>query len=178
MATKFPTLPTFTKRFLALLSVVLLTVPALADTSSAVSLPALVPGVYVLDEWHTDGDIFKPPQVEGRFLVMGGTISTVLINNAQAENKTSAIYLGKYTWDGTHFTYGYETTSRFAETPTGITADHKAPFDGMRSFTIQKTAQGTVRLRSDTGQEFVFTQGGARFTDGTTVRVYRRLTTQ
>jgi hypothetical protein len=72
------------------------------------------------------------------------------------DNKTSDVYLGKYTWDGTHLIYGYEETSHFTETPSGVTADHKAPFDGMRSFTIQKTAQGTVRLRSDTGQEFVF----------------------
>jgi hypothetical protein len=172
----FPGLSTIAKQVFSSLSIALLTVPVLARPSSVVSLPALVYGVYALEEWHTDGGILKPPQVEGRFLVMGGTISTVLINNAQVDKKTTGVYLGEYMWDGTHFTYGYTTTSRFTETPSGVTADHKALFDGMRSFKIQKTTKGSISIRSDTGQEFVFTKDGVRYMEGTTVRVYRRIT--
>jgi len=171
MLIKFPMLPNFA------LTIALLAVPVLADPSSVDGLPASVSGAYALEEWHTDAGTLKPPQVQGRFLLMGGTVATVLINNAQADKKTTIVMFGKYVWDGTHFAYDYQDTSLFLETPSGVTAEHKAPWEGMRSFAIQKTA-GTVRLRADSGQEFVFTNSGVTYTDGKTVRVYRRISVQ
>jgi hypothetical protein len=40
------------------------------NAASIAELGAAIEGVYVLDEWHIDGKAFRPPQVEGRFVLL------------------------------------------------------------------------------------------------------------
>jgi hypothetical protein len=50
---------------------------------SMTDLKPTIEGVYILDEWMINGQTFRPPAVEGRFVILNGNIMTVLINNSQ-----------------------------------------------------------------------------------------------
>ena len=50
------------------------------NAASITELKAAIEGVYILDEWNIDGQTFRPPAVEGRFVVLNGNIMTVLID--------------------------------------------------------------------------------------------------
>jgi hypothetical protein len=178
MQTKFPLFLSFAKQLPTPLLITLLALPALADPKPVDNLPALVAGAYALVEWHTDAGVFRPPQVEGRIVLMGGTIAAILVDRSDPDKKTTSVSFGTYVSDASHFGYGYQDTSSFVETPSGVTAQHKIPWEGMRSFSIQKTA-GTVSLRAETGQEWVFTKAGFTYSEnGKTLRAYRRLSVQ
>jgi hypothetical protein len=51
-------------------------------------LKSIIEGVYILDEWNIDEKIFRPPAVEGRFVILNGNIMTVLIEITQESKKT------------------------------------------------------------------------------------------
>jgi hypothetical protein len=34
--------------------------------ASVAEIKAAIDGAYILEEWHTDAGVFRPPQVEGR----------------------------------------------------------------------------------------------------------------
>ena len=160
------------------LGVALLSAGAAMETTKSAGdgAQALILGLYELEEWHTDAAVLKPPQIYGRFILVDGTVATILRNDAQANRRTTSTSVGHYAIDNTHFAYGYENASSFIETTNGVTASHKTPWEGMRSFAIQATPDA-VTLRSEGGQEFVFTRAG--LTDyekaGTPLRVYRRI---
>jgi hypothetical protein len=45
-----------------------------ASAASITELKGEVEGVYALDEWHIDGKVFRPPQVDGRFVLNNGAV--------------------------------------------------------------------------------------------------------
>jgi hypothetical protein len=154
----------------------LMVLPAAAAHRSANSPQAMIPGIYELQEWHTDAGVLKPPQVYGRFMLVDGMAATILRNEAQADKRTTSVSVGRYVLDDTHFAYGYQNASAFTETPAGVTASHKIPWEGLRSFSI-RAMPDEIRATSDGGQEFVFTKSGVTYCEqaGKPLRVYRRI---
>lgn len=163
--------------FLNSLALVMASYQVRADDANSERLLQGVQGVYVLEEWHKEGRVFRPPQVEGRFVLQDGMIMTVLHNRIQAPNQTALLVYGSYVFDSTTFTYGYESTSLFTETPSDTTASHKPLFEGKRSFAISMEGQ-SVRFRSEGGkQELIFTDNSLIYSEnGQPQRVWRRLT--
>lgn len=153
-----------------------LTLPAAAAPTTGEAARSLLPGVYELLEWHTPAAVLKPPQVYGRFILFDGTVATVLRNEAQPDKRSTSVTVGHYELDGSHFAYTYTNASSFTETRSEVTASHKTPWEGLRSFKIEVIPDG-VRLRSEGGQEFVFTHSGMTYAEkaGTPLRVYRRI---
>src|SRR5271169_2185197 len=91
----------------------------LAGQMPADNIHGLISGVYELEEWHVTGAALKPPQVEGRFILLNGTITTILHNRTAPERQTTTVFVGKYVLDKAHFSYGYRDASNFVETATG-----------------------------------------------------------
>jgi hypothetical protein len=151
--------------------------PLHAEETSVDTLKARMGGVYTLEEWHKDGEVFRAPQVEGRFVLLNGMIMTILHNRMQAPNQTTVVLLGRYVLDSTTFSYGYDNTSIFTETPSGTSVSHKPRWEGMRSFAAN-LEDGVVHLRSESGQwEFMFTAEGLTYSEnGKPLRVWRRIT--
>jgi len=100
----------------------------------------------------------------------------VLRNEAQPDKRSTSVTVGHYELDSSHFAYTYTNASSFTETPSAVTASHRTPWEGLRSFRIEVIPDG-VRLRSEGGQEFVFTNSGMTYSEkaGTPLRVYRRI---
>ena len=131
--------------------------------------------MYVLREWHVDGEVLRPPKVEGRFLVANGQVLTFLNNRSNAANQTTVVAVGSYVLDATHFSYSYSETSTFVQTPSAISASRKPPWEGVRTFALA-AEDNTVRLSAENGKyEMLFTTEGLTYSeDGKVLRVWRR----
>jgi len=149
---------------------------ARANAEAGDALPQGVRGIYTFEEWHKDGNVFRPPQVEGRFVLQDGTIMTALHNRIQSPNQTTVLVYGGYQFESSTFTYGYDSTSIFTETPSGTTVSHKPLFEGKRSF-VTVVEGKNIRLRSEGGkQELLFSSEGLTYSEnGQVLRVWRRL---
>jgi len=58
-----------------------------AEQISLDALKARITGLYTLEEWHKDGEVLRPPQVDGRFILLNGTIMTILDNKLQPSRR-------------------------------------------------------------------------------------------
>jgi len=154
-----------------------------AASSSAADIQTnihgLIFGVYELEEWHVDGAVLRPPQVQGRFILLNGTITTILHSRVPSERQMTSVFVGKYVLENARFSYGYQDSAIVVETPSGVSESHKPPWEGMRSFAMIITPAG-VELRSEGGpQAFTFTTAGFTYSEnGQTLRVWRRIAGQ
>ena len=152
---------------------------SLAAQTSADEPRTLIEGVYALQEWHKDGQILRPPQVDGRFVLLHGSVVWLMHNRTQEINQTTNASFGSYALDAARFSYWYDDPSTFVRTASGITVSHDPPWPGVRTFDVKREGDA-VRLRSpDHQQEFLFTKEGLTLSDGGKVlRVWRRMNQQ
>src|SRR3954469_11445628 len=103
-----------------------------AEKISLDALKARITGLYTLEEWHKDGEVLRPPQVDGRFILLNGTIMTILDNKFQPSSRGTSLFIGRYELTSDKFSYGYDTVSIFNEEGDVTKASHNPLFDGMR----------------------------------------------
>jgi hypothetical protein len=132
---------------------------------------------YILEEWHSDGLVFRRPQVEGRIIFLKGEVLTILINKTLEEKRFTITAFGVYKLNADVFSYRYDNASMFTQTQSAINVSHNLPWVGMRDFDITQEEGATVRLRSRSSEqaEFVFSAEGLRYSEnGKLLRVWRR----
>src|SRR3954471_4186150 len=105
-----------------------------AEEISLDALKARITGLYTLEEWHKDGEVLRPPQVDGRFILINGTIMTILDNKLQPLSRGTSVYIGRYELTSDKFSYGYDTVSIFSEEGDVTKASHKPLFEGVQIF--------------------------------------------
>lgn len=140
----------------------------------------LVSGVYSLLEWRVADRVYTPPDVEGRFILCAGTVTTVLRNHSQAPLPATSVCLGTYRLHEERFAYRYADVSSYLEGPAAVTVSHAPLWDGERAFSVH-TQDDAVVLRAlpDGGQEFRFTATGLTYAEnGIPLRRWQRLGTQ
>ena len=71
-----------------------------------------IEGVYILDEWTIGGQTFRPPAVEGRFVILNGNIVTVLIDVMQESKKSYNALFGVYSLTPSGSAYKYRSVER------------------------------------------------------------------
>jgi hypothetical protein len=54
--------------------------------ASVADIKATIDGAYILEEWHTDTGVFRPPQVEGRVVFLNGAVVTILIDRPRGSS--------------------------------------------------------------------------------------------
>ena len=148
--------------------------PAWADDVLDVA-KARMSGVYALAEWYKDGTRFTPPQVDGRFILLNGTIMTILYNRMQPPGQVSSVLVGRYELSANRFAYAYDEVSVVTESADGTSVSHKPFWDGLRGFTVGVEGD-LVRLREENGtREFVFGNEELNyFEKGALLRKWRR----
>src|SRR6516162_9342690 len=144
--------------------------------ASVVDIKATIDGAYILEEWHTDTGVFRPPQVEGRVVFLNGAVVTILIDKMREERQVTVAEFGVYELREGSFSYRYDNASTFTQTTSTITVSHTLPREGMRDFDV--THEGaTVRLRSRSAEqaEFLINAEGIKYSiGGKLLRVWRR----
>jgi hypothetical protein len=139
---------------------------------SSEALRTRIEGVWALEEFHRDGQVFRSPQVEGRFVLRGGVAAFVVHDLAQRENPTARGGYGRYVVERGQLRYGYEEFTTLDRAGSRITA----PEGGLDTFT-ERVAGDTLRLRTANGEhEFIFTPDRQVYSQrGQVVRVWRRI---
>ena len=82
-------------------------------------------GMYVLQEWHRNGEIFRPPLVDARFLLLNGRFMFISHDRAKEPNKTTVAGFGVYVLEPGTVSYRYEGFSVVTQTADGATAPEK-----------------------------------------------------
>jgi hypothetical protein len=145
-----------------------------SSPASITELKAAIEGVYILDEWNIDGQTFRPPAVEGRFVILNGNIMTVLIDTTQYSKKTYTTLYGVYSLTPYSFAYKYETRTTFTQTPDKISLARAIPWEGMREFTVKQEGN-FVHLQFGEKAAFDFNPDGEIYSeDGKVLRVWHR----
>jgi hypothetical protein len=149
--------------------------PVRAADPDVEAIRAVIDGVYALQEWHIDNGVFHPPQVEGRFTLLNGAVVAVIHNRIEEANRKTIVSYGNYVLTAKEFSYRYEDAAVFTQTSSGITVSNKPFWEGMRSFDVSREGE-TVRFLSATGEEFLFSREGIKYSQkGKVLRVWRRI---
>jgi hypothetical protein len=139
------------------------------------SIEQLTLGAYEIEGWRQDGALLAPPVVEGRFLLVNGTITTILRNRSMKGTDLTTVLLGTYTLSDTHFEYEYSDTSVIREGEVSATVSHVPLWIGGRVFEISETDKRVVFSSKSARQEFLFTSRGISYSeDGVELRRWRR----
>ena len=129
---------------------------------------------WILEEWHIKGQVVSPPKVEGHFVVHDNAFVLILLNRA-GEVPWSYYGYGKYTLDASTFSMGFDEVEMFTEKTSGITLSRKLPWEGMKSFDIEKEKNLLHMRPVDGGPEIVVDGNTLHIKqDGKIARTYRR----
>jgi hypothetical protein len=133
-------------------------------------------GIYVLEQWNIAGELYSPPQVDGRFVLGDGAIIAILQNRIDPAAHSSATLFGRYRLDANTFAYGYDAASTTLHTPSGVVHNEQVPWQGMREFTVNAAAD-RVRIVSLAGtEEFIFSRAGFTYAEqGAVLRRWVRI---
>jgi hypothetical protein len=144
--------------------------------ASVADIKATIDGAYILEEWHTDTGVFRPPQVEGRVVFLNGAVVTILIDKMGRERQVTVAEFGVYELREGTFAYRYDNASTFTQIPNTINVSSALPREGMRYFDItQEGAIVWLRSRSAEQAEFMINAEGIRYSiGGKLLRVWRR----
>lgn len=167
-------------RRLARLAVVPLMLGAQQPAASAQShapadLRAALEGTWYLDEWHVNGQILRPPHIDGRWSNHDGVVMVMFRRMTDGGGVEATAGYGVYEMNADTWSYRYdhmETTTRSTEGPAKVRV---SPPRDMRSFRLTR-APGKVVLegaggdtREYEGPFFSFKQNGQ------IVRKWRRM---
>jgi hypothetical protein len=139
------------------------------------TIEKLTSGAFQIESWRVGGLLLAPPIVEGRFLLVDGTITTILRNRSEKGTDVTSVLLGTYTLSATSFAYEYLETSIIRESGAAVTASHLPLWEGPRIFEVEATdAQVFFRSRKS-HHEFEFTARGISYSEnGEVLRLWRR----
>ena len=149
---------------------------ARADEAPVDALREGIEGIYVLQELHRNGEIFRPPLVDARFVLLNGRFIFIAHDRAKEPNKITIAGYGVYVLEPGTFSYRYEGFSVITQTADGTTVSEKLPWEGLRTFAAS-VERFEIPFRATNGpQEYWFNADGMSYSDGKQMRVYRRET--
>lgn len=90
-----------------------------------------VEGVYTLEEFKRDGEIFRRPLMSGRYVLSEGQIIWIFNDRTQLSKLTSTTAFGRYTVDQSSFAYGYDEYDAYTQTDAGLSVNRKVPWQGL-----------------------------------------------
>jgi hypothetical protein len=146
-----------------------------AEEASVEALKAGIEGVYVLREWHRNGEVFRPPLVDGRIVLLNNRLIYMVHDWAQEPDKKTIAGYATYILEPGKFSYSYEALTVVTQTASGTSVSETLPWEGLRTFAASIENNG-IHFRATNGpQEFRFNADGFSYSDGKLMRAYRRV---
>jgi len=146
-----------------------------AEEASVEAIKAGIEGVYVLQEWQRNGEVLRPPLIDGRSVLLNGRLVFIVHDRAQESNQTTLAGYATYILEPGKFSYSYEGWSVITQTADGTSVSEKLPWEGLRTFAAS-IENNEIHFRATNGpQEFRFNADGSSYSDGKQMRVYRRV---
>jgi len=124
-----------------------------------------IAGVYVLQEWHTEAGVLKPPAVDGRFVLKDGAVVTIIQNMSDAAKQTALALFGEFRAEGCKFFYRYNNRLFVTETPAGATVSRTLPWEGLREFAVTTAGKSIIFRTVDGEHEFNFSPKELRYSE-------------
>jgi hypothetical protein len=146
-----------------------------AQSVSLNELRAVLEGTWQLDEWHLNGQVFRPPQADGRWSNHDGAV-LFMVHRTTSEGVYSQSGYGVYELDASTWSYSYtrmETSSGPIGGPAQVTRERR----DVRSFRVSRQGSKvilTLEGPGDDRREY----DGLFFTliqNGQVVRKWRRI---
>jgi hypothetical protein len=150
----------------AFAATVLLIVAPLDAQPATQDVKGCIEGVYVLEEFKKDGEVFRPPQVAGRYVVLNGVVLFIFHDRTQASKQTSNTGFGTYTVSSTAYAYHYDDYAMYTHTSAGTSVSRQPPWDGMRPFTLVLEGDEMHLRNADARQDFLCSPDGLLITLG------------
>jgi len=148
-----------------------------AQTTAPAELRAVLEGTWELEEWYAEGEIMRPPQMTGRWMVHDGVVMAIRHRDGPKSFESTAAY-GEYRITSTEWIYGY---ARSEDTTGPSASDSKmrvrvtVPVP-MLAWKVKRDGTKVILERENSIRwEFdgpVFNLFGA---DGQLIRKYRKL---
>jgi hypothetical protein len=95
-------------KFIAITLLIFLKSTSLDAQQAIKDVKGCIEGVYVLEEFKVRGEVFRPPQIAGRFIALNGTVTYVFHDRTQQSNQISYVGIGKYRATASQYSYGYD----------------------------------------------------------------------
>ena len=76
-----------------------------AEEASVQALKAGIEGAYVLEEWHRDGSVLRPPLIDGRAVLLNGRLVFIVHDRAQEPDKTTVAGYATYILEPGKFSF-------------------------------------------------------------------------
>jgi hypothetical protein len=125
----------FAVAFATIALLIFLTSTPLSAQSTSQDVKRCIEGIYLLEEFKKDEEVFRPPQIAGRY-VLNGVALFIFHDRTQQSKQTSNIGFGTYTVSSTAYAYHYDDYAMYTHTSAGTSVSRQPPWDGMRSFTL------------------------------------------
>jgi hypothetical protein len=160
----------------AVATAALLTVHHANAQSSSQDVKRCIEGVYVLEEFKKDGEVFRPPQVAGRYVILNGVVLFIFHDRTQQSKQISNIGFGTYTVSSAAYTLHYDDYAMYTHTSAETSVSRQPPWEGLRSFTTVLEQDGMhLRNPDEPRDEFLCSADGLVYTFGPgNYRKYRR----
>lgn len=137
----------------------------------------IIEGTWRLVEWHVDGRVLRPPEMEGRWMVYDGWVMAVRHREGPDGYESTAGY-GPYHWGPTSWTYGYER-SEDRRGPTSDDAALRVTEIPMRTFEITRDGDHLILEDADQSLRWDYDIAARTFKlsgrNQRTIRVYQRI---
>ena len=173
----FLTKPTFLRTTAVMLLLALLLVSARTGEAQSGDAPADVrarlEGTWVLEEWHHEGQVLRPPQVGGRWMNHDGVVMATFHRQSHGSFESFAGY-GTYAMDASTWSYGYTRIERARGTSQAdavVTVEEDRP---TRSYALDREGDTIVLTTGNDRREYddrFFTY----MIDGSVLRKYRKV---
>jgi|GEM_PF-1056949 len=161
--------------FFALLALVVRGPRLHAQTVSSVELRAAVEGTWHLEEWHVNGQVLRPPQVDGRWSNHDGVV-LFMVHQMTGDSVYSQTGYGTYQMDASMWSYVYSRMEAMSGRIGGPAQVTTSRIDS-RSFRVSR--QGSKIVLTFTGPDDDRREyDGAFYTliqNGKVVRRWRRV---
>jgi hypothetical protein len=100
--------------------------------------PQCMEGVYTLEEMKRGEEVYKPPQISGRWMILNGVVMWIFHDYTNPSGEISYSGFGRYTVNTTGFAYRYDDMSIYTHAGAGISKTQPSQilqWEGMRLFT-------------------------------------------
>jgi hypothetical protein len=118
------------------------------DGQPSADIRGVIEGTWELVEWHVDGRVLRPPEMDGRWMVYDGLVMATRHRDGADGFESTAGY-GPYQWGPTSWTYGYDR-SEDRRGPSADDAPLRVTTIPLRTFEI--TREGNHLILEDADQ--------------------------
>ena len=116
---------------------------------------AMIEGIWVLQEWHLEDQILRPPRAVGRTIFLGGTVSLLMRYDA-GERENHRYGLGRFVIEGDRLHYGYDQMFDYSRDVGGARSTPQAGAGKLRPYRLSMEAGCLVCTAETHGSRLLF----------------------